>query len=38
MATIFSIIFVAVVFGVIILWTYLLGGMEEFWFNNEKKK
>lgn len=38
MTTIFSIIFVAVVFGAIILWAYLLGEMEEFWFNNKNKK
>jgi hypothetical protein len=38
MSIIFSTIFVAVVFIGIILWAYLLGGMEEFWFNNKNKK
>lgn len=38
MTTIFSTIFVTVVFGGIILLAYLLGEMEEFWFNNKNKQ
>ena len=38
MTELFSTIFVTIVFGAIILWAYLLGEMENFWFNNKNKK